>query len=432
MAEVIIKIWDREVGAAIWDTNKQVAIFEFSKEFIKEEIDLSPLMMPLESAIMGKRIYSFPNLNPETFKKLPGLLSDSLPDKFGNTLINLWLSRNGRSLNDFTPIERLCYVGSKAMGALEFQPTIKSDSNKVEDIQLGELVEIASEIMKKKESIGASFKENKTRALEQIITVGTSAGGMRPKAIIAINKDDGRIVSGNLDLDKNFEHWLLKFDGIHDNELGDPQGYGKIEYVYYLLAKECGIEMSECKLLHESGRDHFMTKRFDRENGQKIHMQTLSGMAHFDFNNIGSTSYEQLFQVMRKLKLGNDQLEQMYRRMIFNVVSRNQDDHTKNTSFLLPQKGEWSLSPAYDITYSFNPNQGRNTNMHQMSINGKRKEISKQDLFKIATENRIKKPNVIVDEVISAVANWKIIAKEIGVAKNKIEKIDSNLKLQLK
>ena len=432
MAEVIIKIWDREVGAAKWDTNKQVAIFEFSKEFIKEEIDLSPLMMPLESAIMGKRIYSFPNLNPETFKKLPGLLSDSLPDKFGNTLINLWLSRNGRSLNDFTPIERLCYVGSKAMGALEFQPTIKSDSNKVEDIQLGELVEIASEIMKKKESIGASFKENKTRALEQIITVGTSAGGMRPKAIIAINKDDGRIVSGNLDLDKNFEHWLLKFDGIHDNELGDPQGYGKIEYVYYLLAKECGIEMSECKLLHESGRDHFMTKRFDRENGQKIHMQTLSGMAHFDFNNIGSTSYEQLFQVMRKLKLGNDQLEQMYRRMIFNVVSRNQDDHTKNTSFLLPQKGEWSLSPAYDITYSFNPNQGRNTNMHQMSINGKRKEISKQDLFKIATENRIKKPNVIVDEVISAVANWKIIAKEIGVAKNKIEKIDSNLKLQLK
>ena len=432
MAEVTIKIWDKEVGAAIWDNDKQVAIFEYSKEFIKEEIDLAPLMMPLETAIMGKRIYSFPTLNPDTFKKLPGLLSDSLPDKFGNTLIDLWLSTNGRSPNDFTPIERLCYVGSKAMGALEFEPTIKSESNEIEDIQLGELVEIASEIMKKKESLDASFQKDKTKALEQIITVGTSAGGMRPKAVIAINKNNGRIVSGNLDLDKEYEHWLLKFDGIQDNELGDPQGYGKIEYVYYLLAKECGIEMSECKLLQESGRDHFMTKRFDRVNGKKVHMQTLTGIAHFDFNNIGSTSYEQLFQVMRKLKLGNDQLVQMYRRMIFNVIGRNQDDHTKNTSFILPQNGEWSLSPAYDITYSFNPTPGRNTNMHQMSINGKRKEINQQDLIKIADDNTIKKPEEIIEEVVSAISQWKTKAKEHGIPNEKIEKIESNLKLNIR
>ncbi len=425
----MIKIWDKDVGAAIWDDDKQLAIFEFSKEFVKQDIDLAPLMMPLESAVMGKRIYSFPNLNPETFKKLPGLLSDSLPDTFGNALIDLWLSRNGRSKNEFTPIERLCYVGNKAMGALEFKPMI-NPSREVEDIQLGELVEIASEIMKQKESLDTSFKTNKTKALEQIITVGTSAGGMRPKAVIAIHNEDNRIVSGNLDLNDEYQHWLLKFDGIQDNVLGDPKGYGAIEYVYHLLAIDCGIEMTECRLLNESERSHFMTKRFDRVDGQKIHMQTLSGIAHFDFNNIGSSSYEQLFQVMRKLKLGNDQLEQMYRRMIFNVVARNQDDHTKNTSFILPENDEWRLAPAYDITYSYNPLPGRNTSLHQMSINGKRKDFLKEDLLKIAKDNRIKRPEEILENVISSVSNWKMKAKEYDISKEKINEIDSNLKLK--
>ena len=431
MAEVIIKIWDREVGAAIWDEERQLAVFEFSKDFLKQEIDLSPLMMPLESALMGKRIYSFPYLNPLTFRKLPGLLADSLPDKFGNDLIDLWLSRNGRSTNDFNPIERLCYVGKRAMGALEFEPLINPYSNEIEDIQISELVEIASKIMNKTESLQASFIEDKSKAMEQIISVGTSAGGMRPKAVIAMHTKTKKIVSGHLDLNKNYEHWLLKFDGIQDNELGNPQGYGKIEYVYHLLAKECGISMSSCKLLTEGERHHFMTKRFDRQDGQKIHMQTLAGLAHYDFNNIGSTSYEQLFQVMRTLKLGNDQLEQMFRRMIFNVVGRNQDDHTKNTSFILPKNGNWILSPAYDITYSFNPAPGRNTNMHQMSINGKRKEINRKDLVKIAEDNAIKSPNEIIDEVISAVSLWTNKAKEHEINKNKIRLIQSNLKLKL-
>lgn len=432
MAEVNVKIWKKDVGAAIWDKDKQVAIFEYGKEFIKEEIDLAPIMMPLESAVMGKRIYSFPNLNPETFRKLPGLLSDSLPDKFGNTLIDLWLSRNGRSPNDFTPIERLCYVGSRAMGALEFHPSLTKESSAIEDIQLGELVDVASEILKKKETLNTSFKTYKSKALEQIITIGTSAGGIRPKAVIAINKNNQRIVSGTLDLDENYEHWLLKFDGIQDDELGISQGYGKIEYVYYLLAKECGIEISESKLLSESGRDHFMTKRFDRVNGQKIHMQTLSGIAHFDFNNIGSTSYEQLFQIMRKLKLGNDQLEQMFRRMTINVVGRNQDDHTKNISFIFPEKSEWQLSPAYDLTFSYNPITGRNTNKHQMSINGKRENINKMDLIKIAEDNMIKKPEEIIEEVISAVSTWRQKAKEHDIDKKRIEKIESNLQLTIK
>jgi len=431
MAEVIIKIWGKNVGAAIWDNDKQVAIFEFSREFVKEEIDLAPLTMPIEALQMGKRIYSFPNLNPTTFKKLPGLLADSLPDKFGNSLIDIWLSQNGRSQNDFTPIERLCYVGNKAMGALEFEPTFKNQKDEIEDIQLEELVKIASEIMKKKESLNTSFKNDKTKALQQIITVGTSAGGMRPKAVIAINKNTNKIVSGNLTLNKDYEHWLLKFDGIQDDELGDPKGYGKIEYVYYLMAKSCGIEMNDCKLLSESDRSHFMTKRFDRHFGEKIHMQTLSGIAHYDFNNIGSTSYEQLFQVMRKLKLGNNQLEQMFRRMVFNVVGRNQDDHTKNTSFLLPKKGIWELSPAYDITYSYNPAQGRNTSKHQMSINGKREDINRVDLIKIANDNMIKRPSVIIDEVITAISKWPSLAKEHEIGIGKIKKIESNLMLNI-
>ncbi len=432
MAEVSIKIWDKDVGAAIWDNEREVAIFEFSKEFVRERIDLAPLMMPLEAIEMGKRIYSFPNLNPTTFKKLPGLLSDSLPDTFGNSLIDIWLSQNGRSPNDFTPIERLCYVGSRAMGALEFIPSLVSRTGEVEEIQLEELVTIASKIMEKKESLSTSFKDDKTKALEQIIKVGTSAGGMRPKAVIAVNKKTQGIVSGNLNLNEDYDHWLLKFDGIQDSEIGDPQGYGKIEYVYYLMAKNCGIEMSECKLLNESNRGHFMTKRFDRNSGKKFHMQTLSGIAHYDFNNIGSNSYEQLFQVMRKLKLGNNQLEQMFRRMTFNVIGRNQDDHTKNTSFILPEGEEWSLSPAYDITYSYNPEQGRNTSKHQMSINGKREEINRSDLVKIAVENRIKKPNDIIDEVVSSLTTWSSLAKENDVDTKRIEKIESNLKLTIK
>jgi len=431
MAEVIIKIWNKNVGAAIWDDDNQVAIFEFSKEFLKEEIDLAPLTMPIEALQMGKRIYSFPNLNPITFKKLPGLLSDSLPDNFGNLLIDIWLSQNGRSPNDFTPIERLCYVGNRAMGALEFEPTFTKQKDEIEDIQLEELVKIASEIMKKKETLNTSFKDDKTKALEQIITVGTSAGGMRPKAVIAIDKNTHKIVSGNLNLSKEYEHWLLKFDGIQDNELGDPKGYGKIEYVYYLMAKQCGIEMNHCKLLSESDRNHFMTKRFDRESGEKIHMQTLSGIAHYDFNNIGSTSYEQLFQLMRKLKLGNDQIEQMFRRMVFNVIGRNQDDHTKNISFLLPEGAIWKLAPAYDITYNYNPEQGRNTSKHQMSINGKREDIKRTDLIKIANDNMIKRPNEIINEVISALSKWPLIAKEYEISNEKIEKIKGNLILKM-
>lgn len=431
MVAAEIKIWSLNVGAVIWDRERNLAVMEFEQDFLDQNIDLAPLTMPIGKLRQGNRTFSFPTLNEITFNKLPGLLADSLPDTFGNTLIDIWLTQNGKSPDDFTPVERLCYVGTRGMGALEFAPTIQSRTTDPEDIQLNELVEIAKEVMNQKQALETSFKSEKTRALQQIIEVGTSAGGMRPKAIIAVHNSDGKIISGYHNASKEYAHWILKFDGIQDDIFNEPQGYGTIEYVYSLLAGKAGITMAECKLLHEGDRSHFMTKRFDRENGEKVHMQTLNGIAHYDFNNIGSTSYEQLFQVMRTLKLGHDEIEQMYRRLVFNVVARNQDDHTKNTAFLLERGGSWKLSPAYDITYSFNPNVGKNTNKHQMSVNGKREEISREDLTKIAEHINLKRSNKIIDHIVESVSNWQLLAKEHGLETDRVEKIEKNLRLDL-
>jgi serine/threonine-protein kinase HipA len=431
MVSAEIEIWGNYVGAVIWDDRRDLAIFEFDKKFIDRDIDLAPIIMPIEKLKNGNRIYSFQHLNEMTFKKLPGLLADSLPDKFGNKLIDIWLAQNGRSQNDFTPIERLCYVGKRAMGALEFKPEIRKDEAKLEEIQLNELVEIAKKVIAAKETLDTSFKINKTKALEQIIKVGTSAGGMRAKAVIAIHKNNKKIVSGHVEPNKDYEHWILKFDGVQDEVFGEPKGYGIIEYIYYLMATDAGIEMMQCRLLEEESRTHFMTKRFDRSKGKKIHMQTLTGIAHYDYNDIGSTSYEQLFQVMRKLKLGNDEIEQMYRRLVFNIIARNQDDHTKNTSFLLAENESWKLSPAYDITYSFNPIVGRNTNKHQMSVNGKREHIGRNDLIKIADEINIKKPSEIIENVKDSVSKWPVYASEFRLKTDQIKKINQNLKLDL-
>jgi len=431
MVQAEVEIWGKSVGAAIWDNSRDLAIFEFEKKFVNLGIDLAPIKMPLEELQSGNTIYSFPHLNEITFKKMPGMLADSLPDKFGNKLIDIWLAQNGRSPNDFTPVERLCYVGKKAMGALEFQKALIADKVSTEEIQLKDLVAIANKVVSQKDALKTTFEVGETKALEQIIKVGTSAGGIRPKAIIAMNKKNGKIISGQINASEDYEHWILKFDGIQDDIFGDPKGYGIIEYIYYKMAIEAKIIMTECKLLKEGSRSHFMTKRFDRENGKKIHMQTLTGIAHYDFNNIGSTSYEQLFQVMRKLKLGNDEMEQMYRRLVFNIVAKNQDDHTKNTSFILPENGVWKLSPAYDITYSYNPEKGRNTNKHQMSVNGKRENITRNDLLNIANDINIKKATNIIDEVVESVSKWPNLAKEYGLKNEKIQKIYNTLELSL-
>ncbi len=419
-----------DVGAVAWDDQSSISTFEFDEKFVARAVDLAPLTMPLVDLQRGDRQHSFPSLNRDTFRTLPGLLADSLPDSFGNNLIDLWLARNGRSLDDFTPVERLSYIGSKGMGALEYEPDIGPRANP-QDIQLNELVDIANEILKRKKQLNTSFRGDKEKALQQIIQIGTSAGGLRPKAVIAISPDEKRIISGHLQAPADYTYWILKLDGVQDEVFGEPQGYGVIEYIYYLMAKDAGIQMSKSKLLEENGRAHFTTKRFDRKDGEKVHMQTLCGIAHYDYNNIGATSYEQLFQVMRRLKLGHDEISQMFARMVFNVVARNQDDHTKNTSFLLAQDQVWSLSPAYDVTYSYNPNVGQNTYRHQMSINGKRDSIDRKDILEIATVINIKRPEEIIEKVVDAVAQWNKLATDYDVPNRKKQRVNDSLKLDL-
>jgi serine/threonine-protein kinase HipA len=418
-----IKIWGDLVGIVFWDSVRNVASFEYDPKFVAKGIELSPIRMPLRT----NQVYSFPELNLETYKGLPGMLADSLPDKFGNALINRWLAEQGRDPDSYNPIERLLYQGKRGMGALEFEPAEKTISNVSTKIELEGLIRAARYTLAGKEKL-TSRLENEEE-LTQILKVGTSAGGARAKAVIAFNENTGEIRSGQLNAPEGFSHWLIKLDGVTGDELGDPQHVGQIEYVYYKMAVACGIEMSESRLLKENNRYHFMTKRFDRiGNKEKIHMQTLCGLAHFDFNTPGIYAYEQLFQIMRTLKLSYSAAEQVYRRMVFNVVARNQDDHTKNISFLMDKNGKWGLSPAYDMAYSYNP-YGTYTSLHQLSINGKRDGFTKSDLLQIAKSMNIKKANEIIEEVIDSVSRWSKIAEEQEIPKHQIEMIGKTHRL---
>lgn len=412
VAEVLL--WGIRVGAVAWSEAANHGVFEFETDFLKQDLDVAPLKMPLAEARNGKRIFQFPSLNPETFQGLPGLLADSLPDKFGNRLIEEWLSRQGRTVQSMNPIEKLCYIGSRGMGALEFKPAIASLKEKSETLQVNELVRLASDILHQRNSLETNFTSSKNNGVEDIIRVGTSAGGARAKAIIAYNPQTGDVRSGQAQQTEGYEHWIIKFDGVSNDLLGDPQGYGRIEYAYHLMAKECGINMTECRLLEEGGRAHFMTKRFDRNGTEKLHMQTLCGIAHFDYNMPNVYSYEQAFQVMRQLRLPYPDAEELFRRMVFNVICFNCDDHTKNISFLMNKRGEWKLSPAYDVTYAYNPD-NRWLKQHQLSVNGKRENIYRADLLKVASEMNIKKPLEIIAAVQEAASKWKEFASTAGI-----------------
>jgi len=354
-----------QIGAVVWDEESQSAVFSYTDECIKSGMQLSPLHMPISSKALNK--FSFKNLSKDTFAGLPGMLADALPDKFGNALIDVWLAKSGRSIGSMNPVEKLLYMGNRSMGALEFQPSPMKDKAVDFDVNLDDLLKLTSAIMEQRGDLDVSkYSDN---ALTSILQIGTSAGGARPKGILAINEKTGHIISGHASAPKGYEHWLLKFDGVSDMELGKPQGYGRIEYAYYLMASEAGINMSESKLWEENGRAHFMTKRFDRVDGKKIHMQSLCGLAHYDFNMAGAYSYEQALMVALGLGLNHADLSQLFRRMVFNVMARNQDDHTKNIAFLMDEKGVWALSPAYDVTYAHNPS-GIWTHQHQMSLAG--------------------------------------------------------------
>ena len=418
--KVDVVLWGFKVATIYWHENQ--GYFEYSKEFQNSGIELSPIKMPLS----GKS-YSFPELSLGTFKGLPGMVADSLPDKFGMKLIDQWLERQGREVEFFSSVERLCYIGERGMGALEFRPTVGIKKEKTFDLQVDELVRLANEALSEKSSLNTKLDtslgqldKEKQKAVEHIISVGTSAGGARAKAVIAWNEKTNEIRSGQIKTDDGFSYWLLKFDGVSENKdkeaLPDPAGFGVIEYAYYLMAKACGIEMSECRLLDENGRSHFMTKRFDRlSGGDKLHMQSLCGLAHYDFNESGAYSYEQVIGLMRQLRLPQSQINEFYLRMLFNIVAVNQDDHTKNISFLMNQQGEWSLSPAYDITYC---NGAKWTSKHQMTINGKTGDFTQSDLIKVALHADISKGKALkmLKKVVTIVRRWQDFVSESGLS----------------
>lgn len=431
MNVAIVKIWGQQVGAVAWDDQTGLASFEYDTTFKNLNWELSPLKMPINS---GRGVFSFPELKQgkndlyDTFKGLPGLLADVLPDRYGNELINLWLAQQGRPLNSMNPVEMLCFIGTRGMGAMEFEPANFNVNESSFSIEMDSLVDIAKKMLSQKVSFQTNLKKYNEQAIMQIITIGTSAGGARPKAVIAYNEKSGEVRSGQTIAPKGFEHWLLKLDGVSDVQLGASDGYGRVEMAYYNMAISCGIDMMPSMLFEENGRAHFMTKRFDREQGDiKHHMQTLCAINHFDYNSVTSFSYEQLFQTMRELSLSYADAEQMFRRMVFNVISRNCDDHTKNFAFRLKKEGKWELAPAYDLCHAYRPNH-QWVSQHALSINGKRKDINKSDLLVIGNSIHCKRAAEIVDEIESIVMNWDRFASEVGVSKELIEAIDVTIK----
>lgn len=403
------RMFGMDVGTFRWDSAYDVTRFEYSTEFIGKGIEPSPLMMPVRQG----RVYSFGNLNKDVFRGLPGMLADSLPDTYGRALFDRWLNLTGRTSGN--PVESLCYLGKRCMGALEFEPATGPQTDSSTKFEIDSLVEVAKEALSKKKDFGVNLAADRKAAIAEILRLGTSAGGQRAKAIIAYNKDSGEVRSGQIDAPEGFDYYLIKLDGV-TAEAGfkETENFGRLEYSFSQLAKECGIEMTDCSLIEENGRAHFITKRFDRANGEKLHTQTLCGIAHYDFHLRRGYSYEQAFNVMRRLHLPYSQAEEMFLRMVFNVVVRNQDDHTKNISFLMNKNGEWKLSPAYDIGFAYNPS-GLWTNTHQMSINGKFDDIKREDLLACAISNNIKNPATIIDKVCETTAKWPEIAKNCGV-----------------
>lgn len=412
-----VRLWGRTIGAVTLQDGDDVAAFQYDSAFAQSGIEISPLVMPLSG-----RVYTFPELARQTFHGLPGLLADSLPDRFGQALIDAWLARQGRTPESFNAVERLCYTGRRGMGALEFAPAIGPKASEGRRIEIDALVELAGDILARRRALDVSFDdESRERAMAEILRVGTSAGGARAKAVVAWNPSTNEVRSGQVDAGRGFQYWILKFDGVagnKDKELEDPQGYGVIEYAYALMARDAGINMSECRLLEEGGRRHFMSRRFDRlDSGEKLHMQSLGALAHYDYNMAGAYAYEQAFLAMRRLHLSMDDIEQQFRRMVFNVVARNQDDHVKNIAYLMDKRGRWFLSPAFDVTYSFNP-AGLWTASHQMSINGRRDHFEMEDFRACARTAGMKRGRAesILADVERVVARWPDYADSVGVA----------------
>ncbi len=427
-----VHLWGRMIGAVSLDASTPAAVFQYDPAFAQSGIQVAPLTMPLRA-----EPYSFPDLSSKSFRGLPGMLADSLPDKWGNELIDTWLAAQGRSAESVNAVERLCYVGERGMGALEFKPLKGPATPPTEDIRIEALVELASEILSERDEFITSVKKgDEEHGLLEILSVGMSAGGARAKAVIAWNPETDEIRSGQVPAPTGFEHWLLKFDGVSGNakeSLDDPEGYGATEYAYYKMATAAGITMSDCRLLKESGRRHFMTKRFDRPAGNsKLHLQSLGAIAHYDFNRAGAYSYEQAMMAIRRLGLSKEEVEQQFRRMAFNIVARNQDDHVKNIAFLMDQGGNWTLAPAFDVTFAYKAS-GDWTAQHQMTLNGKRDDFTIDDFEQCAETVSMKRgrATTILQEVHDAVSGWPAHAEAAGMGPVEVERIGREHRLGL-
>lgn len=426
---VDVRLWGANVGSLYWDTSSRAAVFEYEDKFIRSGLNISPIVMPLDRSL--NLSYQFLENRNNCFKGLPGLFADSLPDAFGNQIINEWFASRGLSVEEVTPLDRLCYVGQRAMGALEFEPSQAIEGfNESSILHIQELTNLAKSIFTDRKKFQAQLSQADNMILD-ILKVGTSAGGAKPKAIVAYNDATGEVRSGQVQAPAGFGYWLLKFDGgtySEHSEISDhPQGIGNIEYAYYLMARACGIEMMECRLLTEGSSHHFMTKRFDRtESGEKIHVQTLAGIAHYDRDQ--RHSYEEAFRIMRSMGLSYPDQEQLYKRMVFNVMTRNHDDHTKNFSFCMAPSGKWYFAPAYDLCYSYTPG-GRWTDRHQMSLNGKQENFTREDLSAVAENMGIRNSKTILEQVQDVVASWKEYATDSGVRSEHSKEIERNLLL---
>lgn len=407
-----VYLWGTRIGIIHQDLEKTYASFEYDKDFLKSNIEISPIKMPLSDIV-----YEFPSLSGEPFFGMPGLVVDSLPDTFGNKVIEQWLASQGKSIKDFTAIDRLCYTGKRGMGALEYVPASSEISDINENINVSEMVKFASDILNQRETVTLNAQEALTYS--QLVQVGSSAGGARAKALIAWNEKTNEIKSGQLNLDKDYDYWLMKFDNVSkngDHGVEDIPEYTLIEYAYYKMAIDAGIQMNECRIYPNNGENHFMTKRFDRVNGKKIHMQSLGAMAHISYKEPGLCSYEMAAGYMRDMKMPMTDIEQFYSRMVFNCLAVNQDDHVKNISFLMDRNGEWRLSPAYDITFSYDTT-NKWLSAHQMTINGKKREISLSDILEVGKKMGIKKKKCmdIISKISIVTSNFEKYADAANI-----------------
>ena len=428
MTLAVVNLWGTTIGYVSMEKTERFARFEYDPDFVGFGIEPAPLQMPLRE----RHVYQFPELQPRAFHGLPGLLADSLPDKYGHRLIDIWLAQTGRRAEDFNAVDRLCYTGARGIGALEYEPATGADAAKDRLLEVEDLVRLASLAFASKEALDTRLASDMDeQGLLDILSVSTSAGGARAKAVIAFDPETQQVRSGQLDLPDNFEHWLIKFDGVEfsgDWGIADPKGYGLLEFSYYEIARECGIDMMESRVFEENGRSHFMTRRFDRgDDGRKKFVQTLGAIAHFDYYESGLYSYEQVIMTMRRLGMSQASIEEQVRRTIFNLVGCNQDDHVKNISFIMDRQGAWQLSPAYDMCHA----EGSDfTRFHQLSLNGKTSDFSIADVKHLEDyaglpQGRGKR---ILEQVVDAFAGWERRADKLQIPPPLVEHVQRTLR----